>query len=272
MNAKPIALVTGASSGIGRACAMELARLGYVVYGACRNPARPGASAPGLRMIAMDITDEASPLAASAMILGKEGRIDALVCCAGMGIAGSVEDCSIEEIASQMDSNFLGTVRTVKAVLPAMREAKKGRIIIVGSIAGVTGMPFQAFYSASKYALEGFLESLRYETRVFGIQACIVEPGDFRTGFTDARRKSAKASASPYAAIFESTMAIQIRDESAGHDPAEVGRLTGKLLSRPRLPVRVTVGPLFERFAVWVKRIVPGTVFEKFYRIYYKLP
>jgi NAD(P)-dependent dehydrogenase (short-subunit alcohol dehydrogenase family) len=272
MKAQSVAFVTGASSGLGRACALELARIGYRVYGSCRNPSRPGASAPGVEMLAMDVRDASSTARAAAFILGKEGRIDALVCCAGMGIAGAVEDCTMEEIQSQMDSNFLGTVRSVKAFLPAMRIAEKGKIIIIGSIAGVTGMPFQAFYSASKYALEGFLESLRYETRGFGIQACIVEPGDFRTGFTDARKKGENTSKSPYASLFESTMAVQIHDEGTGHEPSEVGRLVGGLLARPKLPVRVTVGPLFERFAVWMKRIMPGRVFEKFYRIYYKLP
>lgn len=272
MNDKPVALVTGASSGIGKACALELARLGYAVYGTCRNPSRPGATVSGFDMVEMDVTSEASTLRSVARIIEKEGRIDALVCCAGMGVAGAVEDCSMEDILLQMDTNFLGTVRTVKAVLPAMRAAGRGKIVVIGSIAGVTGMPFQAFYSSSKYALEGFVESLRYEVRAFGIQACIVEPGDFRTGFTDARRKSGIASSGPYGSSFDATMSVQIHDERSGHDPSEAGRLVGSLLARPRLPIRVTVGPLFERFAVWIKRIIPGTFFEKFYRMYYKLP
>ena len=270
MKKPAVALVTGASSGIGRASAIALAKDGLRVYGTCRNPHFISAIS-GVEMLSMDVTDPASIHAAVSRIISAEGRLDVLVCCAGMGIAGAVEDCDMAEIALQMDTNFLGTVRAVKEVLPYMRAAGSGRIIIVGSIAGLTGMPFQAFYSSSKHALEGLTESLRYELRAFGIQACIVEPGDFRTGFTDARRVSGRTS-EPYSVSFGKTMNVQIHDERNGHDPAEAGRLVVKLMKRRKLPVRVSVGPLFQRIAVWGKRLLPAPVFEKIYRMIYKLP
>lgn len=269
----PVVIVTGASSGIGNACATHLAKRGFKVYGTSRNPAAYTKKADEFfELIQLEVTDSASVEKAVAEILAKEGRIDALVCNAGMGIAGSVEDSSLEEIRLQLETNFLGALRCVKAVLPGMREAKAGRIILLSSIAGTMGMPFQAFYSASKFALEGMLESLRYEIRPFKVQACLIEPGDFRTGFTAARREVAAAAASPYKKYYDAAMGVQVRDENAGHDPLEVAKLVARLLDKRGLKIRYTVGPGFERFAVILKRIIPGRAFEFVYRKYYKLP
>ncbi|HUW41249.1 MAG TPA: SDR family oxidoreductase [Rectinemataceae bacterium] len=269
-----VVIVTGASSGIGNACATHLAKKGLRVFGTCRNPSSYMKKADEFfEMIAMDVTDNDSVNKAVAAVLEKAGRIDAILCNAGMGIAGSIEDSSMEEILLQINTNFLGAVRSVKAVLPAMRAAGTGKILVLSSIAGVVGMPFQAFYSASKYAIEGMMESLRYEVRPFGLQACLIEPGDFRTGFTAARRYVKKADdSSAYKKYFEPAMAVQVRDESQGFDPLVAAKLVFKLIEAPRLPVRTTVGPGFERFAVIVKRLIPARWFEKFYRMYYKLP
>lgn len=267
-----VVLVTGASSGIGAAAARELATRGWTVYGGCRNPMRPGIGIPGVTMLALDVTSEVSVNATVSQILTAVGHIDALVCCAGMGVAGSVEDIPATEIAVQMDTNFSGVVRCVKACLPAMRQARSGRILVVGSMAGRTGMPFQAFYSASKYALEGFVESLRYEIRVFGLEAGIIEPGDYKTGFTDARRMDTHTEAGPYASACAATMEIQMRDERSGHNPVEAGKAIARMLESRRMPTRRTIGPLFERFAMGAKRIIPAWLYERFYRYYYRLP
>ena len=259
-----VVIVTGASSGIGNACATHLAKKGIRVFGTCRNPSAYVKKADEFfEMIGMDITDDDSVSKAVAAVVEKAGRIDAILCNAGMGIAGSIEDSSMEEISLQINTNFLGAVRSVKAVLPVMRAAGSGKILVLSSIAGVVGMPFQAFYSASKYAIEGMVESLRYEVRPFGIQACLIEPGDFRTGFTAARRYVKKADdASPYKKHFEAAMDVQIRDESQGFAPLVVAKRVLQLLESPRLPVRTTVGPGFERFAVIVKRLIPARWFE----------
>jgi NAD(P)-dependent dehydrogenase (short-subunit alcohol dehydrogenase family) len=267
-----IVLVTGASSGIGNACAAFLAKKGYKVYGTCRNPGAYARKDDELfEMLPLDLTQDASIARAAKTLLEKEGTVDAIVACAAMGIAGSIEETPVEEVSRQMDTNFTGTVRVVKAFLPAMREAGKGRILILGSLAGLAGVPFQSFYSASKFALEGFVECLRHEMRPFGVQACIIEPGDFRTGFTAARTIVPASLSSPYKAFFESAIGVQERDEQAGKDPLIVARLVLRLLESPRLPVRVGTGGLSQRIGVALKRWVPAKVFESGIQALYKL-
>lgn len=269
----PVVVVTGASSGLGNACATYLAKRGYKVYGTSRNPGSYTKKADEFfELIRMDVTDDESVKAAVAEVLSREGRIDILVCNAGMGVSGAVEDSSMDEIRLQMETNFFGVVRCVKAVLPSMRAAGKGTIAVFSSLAGLIGMPFQAFYSASKFALEGFVEALRYEIRPFGLSAFLLEPGDFRTGFTDARRKAAMASGSAYERWYEAAMGVQVRDERAGHDPLEAAKRLETLLTRRRHRIRYSVGPAFERLSAMLKRLLPGSAFEYGYRKYYKLP
>lgn len=261
------ALVTGATRGLGAAIASALAGAGWKVYGTGRNP---GAVSAPFRFLALDSRSDSSVKAAVDAVIAAEGSLDLLVACAGMGIAGPVEDADLDDVAAQMDVNFIGTVRIVKACLPHMRSRGAGRIIVIGSLAGRTGMPFQAYYSASKFALEGFVESLRYELSPFGIQACIVEPGDFRTGFTQARKK-VELSDSPYAGQFARTIAIQENDERNGADPALAARRIVLLAGSRKMPVRVSTGQLFQRAALFLKRIMPASWFEFFYKIYYRL-
>jgi len=272
-----IIVVTGASSGIGNACATYLAKRGHRVYGTCRTPSAFIKKADEFfEMIPLDMTTSASIERAITSILEKEGHIDVLVCNAGIGIAGSIEETTEDEIALQMNTNLMGTIRCVKTVLPAMRQRGQGKIIVISSIAGLIGMPFQAFYSASKFALEGFVESLRYETRSFGIQSCLIEPGDFHTGFTKARQIIAvyakNPAASPYRALCEAALGIQIRDETSGADPLLVARLVHNLIGYKRLSIRYTVGPAFQRFAAFAKRIMPERLIELAFRKVYKLP
>lgn len=269
------ALVTGATSGLGAAIAARLSRENYAVYGTGRKAAeRIGSEAPAgtpsLRFLSLDVQDEKSIAAVVAAILEREGRLDLLVACAGMGTAGAVEDSSMDDIAFQMDVNFLGTVRTVKACLGAMRAAGGGKIIVIGSLAGRTGMPFQAFYSASKFALAGFVESLRYEVRAFGIDVCILEPGDFSTGFTAARRKTATVSEA-YREDFERLLALQERDEKTGASAERIADRVMALLGKKRLPPRASAGMLFQRAGLFLKRLMPGKCFEFIYRKYYKV-
>lgn len=266
---RPVAVVTGATSGLGLAIARSFVNAGFKVFGVGRrlNPENLPAE---LVYVQADVTSNDSIEECKNYILSNAGHIDVLICGAGSGISGSIEDTPISEAQAQLDVNFFGVVRTVQAFLPAMRQQKSGKIIVIGSIAGRIGMPFQAFYSASKFALEGFVESLRHEIRTFNIQACIVEPGDFRTGFTGSRRKLVHQG-SAYTSQFEKAIAVQEHDELQGADPAVAGKRILQLALSRRLPVRITIGPLFERFAVWVRRILPDSWFEAFYKMYYKL-
>lgn len=264
-----VALVTGATSGLGLEIARTLAKEGFKVYGTGRNPKEPAVGgAPALRYLPMNLGDQDSIEAAVQTVLTESQALDVLVACAGFGVAGSVERTGREAAALQMDANFLGTAMTVRSAVAAMRSRGGGKIIIVGSLAGRIGMPFQAYYSASKFALEGFVESLRYEVHGLGIQVCVLEPGDFSTGFTSARRKI-EGEDSPYYSLASRVIGKQEKDETNGAEPRLAARAVMALLKRRKLPVRKSVGPLFQRFASAIKPLVPSSLFEKMYKLYY---
>jgi short-subunit dehydrogenase len=177
---RKIALVTGASSGIGLATAATLNREGYKVYGTSRK-ALPGEVRNGVRMIACDVTDDASVAAAVAFVHNESGQIDLLVNNAGYAVSGAAEESSIEQVRALFDTNFLGIVRVTNAVLPMMRAQGQGRILNIGSIFGLIPGPFGAYYAASKHAIEGYSESLDHEVRNFGIRVAVIEPWATKT-------------------------------------------------------------------------------------------
>lgn len=260
MKQNRVALVTGASSGIGLACAELLARRGFRVYGASRHPK----DSSTFESVCMDVTVESSVSDRVANVLQREGRLDIVVNNAGAGLAGSIEDTSIEEAREQFELNFFGVLRVCRAVLPSMRACRSGLIVNIGSIAGQIAVPYQGVYSASKFALEGLSEALRFEVAPFGIRVVLIEPGDHRTLFTANRRRT-KASLldSGYRERCDRAVARMAADEESGSDPNSVARMLGRIvnLSRPRL--RYTTGPASERAAVWLKRLMPNTVIEK---------
>ena len=178
----PVALVAGASSGLGRAVARRLAADGWRTYAGARAFARGEAPPEGCQAVPLDVTDGASVSDCVRRVLDAEGRIDALVNCAALLTLGSGEETSVEEIRRVLDTNFLGAVRMVQAVLPAMRAQGGGRIVQFSSLNGLFGIPFQGAYTASKHALEGWSECLAMETRPFGVQVTLVAPGDCRGG------------------------------------------------------------------------------------------
>jgi NAD(P)-dependent dehydrogenase (short-subunit alcohol dehydrogenase family) len=268
--AQPVVLVTGASSGIGKACADLLAASGCRVYGASRTAPEAEAGYPCLRM---DVGDEGSVAEGVACMLEREGRIDATVNCAGFGIAGAVEETSIDEAKGQFDTNFFGVLRVCRAVLPSMRERRRGTIVNMSSIAGRVSLPFQAFYSASKFALEGMTEALRMEVRPFGIHVVLVEPGDTRTRFTVNRRKTAGSlcEASAYRAAFADAMGIVEVEEQAGVDPAPVARVVARVVRAAAPDLRYTVGPTMQRLAPLIRGVLPFSVYETLMRKHYGL-
>ena len=169
-----IAVVTGSSSGIGSCVCSRLASRGYKVYGLSRR----GVAPDGCEGLSVDISDEKAVNDAIGTIFSKEGRIDLLINNAGMGIAGPIEFTSTEDANNIMDVNFMGQFYCTRAVLPYMRQQASGRIVFVSSVAGSMAIPYQAFYSAGKAAINAFALSLRNEVRDFGIDVCAVEPGD----------------------------------------------------------------------------------------------
>jgi short-subunit dehydrogenase len=257
-NTRNIVLVAGASSGIGLATVQSLHAQGFCVYGASRR--RPDGEIPWLTM---DVNDDASVASGIAAIIEAEGRIDALVNCAGFGIAGAIEDTSIDEARAQFETNFFGAMRTCRAVLPTMRAQKHGLIINIGSLAGLIAVPFQGLYSASKFALEGFSEALRMEVKKYGIDIAIVEPGDFKTGFTASRiRVTAADAPSPYFADCERALQQMEKDESTGLPASHVAELVQRIIETPHPRLRYRVGKTTQKAAVGLKHILPETIFE----------
>lgn len=271
-----VILITGASSGIGKACAAHLHHKGYRVYGTSRlsmdlgeEPAAAGDD--GFRLLPMDVTDEASIARAIEYVEQTEGRLDVLVNNAGYGLAGAVEDTMTAEAQLQLDTNFLGTVRACRAVIPLMRRQGSGLIVNISSMAGVVGIPFQSFYSASKFAVEGFSQALRGELRPFGICVVVVRPGDFKTGFTMSRRKIPPAKGSSNTQAFETAMDIMERDEANGPSPELVAKRLGLLVDSRSPPLYTTVGSASQRFLINLRLIMPMSLFERALRAYYRL-
>jgi NAD(P)-dependent dehydrogenase (short-subunit alcohol dehydrogenase family) len=269
MSDRRVALVTGASSGIGRACAELLAAHDLRVYGASRHP-RPHAASEPFESLPMDVREDASVNEAVADVLKREGRIDVVVNNAGIAIAGAVEDTSLEEARDQFEVNFFGVLRVCRAVLPILREQRSGYIVNIGSIGGLVAIPYQGLYSASKFALEGLSESLRLEVRRFGVQVVLIEPGDHRTSITGNRRRTAGSQSNPvYRDRFDRAIARMAADEQGGAEPGATARLLFRIINQARPRLRYTVGPAPERGAVWLKRLMPYAVVEKIMNLYY---
>ncbi|MHB1518582.1 MAG: SDR family oxidoreductase [Acidimicrobiales bacterium] len=254
-----VAVVTGASAGIGRSCADRLFHSGWTVYGASRR----GTASAGWHPLVMDVDDDRSVNEGIAAVLADSGHIDAVVAGAGWGLAGSVEETSIDEARRQLETNFWGAVRVVQRALPAMRAGGRGRIVLVSSIGGLLGLPFQAFYSASKFAMEGFGEALAYEVAPFGVTVSLVEPGNVRTDFTDSRRLAPVTASSPYAAAIARAIGTMAADERHGVAPERVAALVERLCSNDRPARRATVGRLDERIGPVAKRFLPNRIFER---------
>lgn len=260
-----IVLVTGASSGLGEAVARSLAASGDRVYGTSRRPLATGLDSTGaFRLIGMDVEDERSVAAAVALVVAEAGRIDAVINNAGNGIAGAIEDTSVEEALAQFNTNFFGTHRVCRAVLPQLRRQGGGRIINISSLAGIIPLPFQAFYSASKFAVEAYTEALRIEVRPHGIRVSMVEPGDYATGFTAKRRTAAAAtSASVYFERMTRAVAIMARDEQANRDLGPLVRTVRRALDAPRPRIRYPTATLLQRTLVALKPFLPAALVER---------
>jgi len=256
---KKVILVTGASSGLGRAIATHLAQQGYQVYGTSR---KAQADIGAVRMLQLDVLDDTSVGTAVGQVIAAAGRIDVLINNAGSGICGAIEDTSIEEARWQMETNFFGPVRMIRAVLPHMRAQHGGRIITVSSLAGLASLPYQAFYSASKFAIEALNEALRLELSGSGIDATTINPGDFKTGFTQARIFARDAKTGIQAAQLGKTVAIYERDEMNGASPQLVAQLAQRLIESDRVGVRYTVGRLDQRCGMILKKIISARLFE----------
>lgn len=244
---EPVAIVTGASSGIGLAVSRQLLNLGYRVYGISRR----GAGAQGVEQLTADVAEAEAVEAAVQQIAAREGRIDLLVNNAGMGISGPVEFTDAQDAKRIMDVNFLGQFYCARAVLPVMRSQGGGRIVCTSSVAAPIAIPYQAFYSASKAAVNALALALRNEARDFGIQVCAVQPGDAATGFTQARKKDSRGEA-VYPKARKAVVAME-RDEQAGMSPDQVARVIVKAATCRSPRPLYTVGGTYRLLAALYK-------------------
>ena len=205
-------------------------------------------------------------------IIEKEGRIDVVICNAGMGIGGSLELATHEEIHAQMQTNFMGCVNVCQKVLPYMRKQRRGRIINLSSIGGVMGLPYQGFYSASKFAIEGFSEALSAEVKRFGITVSIVEPGDFKTGFTASRMNSqATIEDADYGESFRRSLEIIEKEENGGLKPEVLAKTIEKIVNSRHPKLRYPVANLEQRLSILLHSVLPGNWFVDVLRGYYKV-
>lgn len=200
----PCLLITGASSGLGAAMAERMLARGWRVLGTSRNPPTPTAApatgaGPSVEWIPMDVCDDASVEAGLATVFERTPRLDGLVCNAGWGIYGSVEETDLARARAQLETNFFGVLRVLRPVLRHMRERDAGRILLVGSLAGRAPIPFQAHYSASKAAIEALASALANEIEPFGVEVSLIEPGDIDTAFNDGMDWGERPTDSPYA-------------------------------------------------------------------------
>jgi len=269
-----VVLITGASSGLGRACAEHLSQLGHRVYGTSRRAALPAeeAAGPGPWLLPLDVRDDASVRRAVDFVLRREGRLDVVVNNAGVGIAGAVEDTAPEEARELFETNFFGVHRVCRAVLPTLRSQRSGLIVNVSSLGGLVTIPFQGFYSASKFALESLSEALRMELKPHGVHVTLVEPGDFKTDFTENRTFAAGSGPeSAYDERCRRAVAVMEHDERNGADPSELARLIARLLEKTAPRTRYPVGMFFQKLLVGIKRLLPAGLFERGLMAYYKL-
>ncbi|HWD06006.1 MAG TPA: oxidoreductase [Amycolatopsis sp.] len=264
--ATKVALVTGASSGIGEATARELLARGYTVYGAARRLERmAGLEQLGVRTLSLDITDEESVEKAVAAIVAESGRIDLLVNNAGYGSYGSVEEVPLKEGRYQFEVNIFGLARLTQLVLPVMREQRSGRIVNISSMGGKIYTPLGAWYHATKFALEGFSDALRLELRPFGIDVIVVEPGGIATewGGIAMDHLAAVSGAGPYrelAGKLANGMTSE-RHTRLMSQPSVIAKTVAKAATSGRPRTRYAAG-FGAKPAIFLRRILPDRAFD----------
>lgn len=253
-----VILITGISSGFGKESARLLAKKGHIVYGTVRTDCEV---ANDVHVLKMDLTDQQSIKNAVEKVIAEQGRIDVLINNAGMHLGGAIEETPTELFTRQMNTNFNGLVHILQATLPHLRRNMGGTIINVSSIGGLMGLPFQGFYSSSKFAIEGLSEALRMELKPFNIKVVVVNPGDFHTSNT-ANRTNIFIDGGPYEEQFKKSIAIIGKDETGGWDPVILAQKICTIVEKKNPSNRYIVGSFEQKLAVMLKRILPISLFE----------
>ena len=271
--AKGTVWVIGASSGLGLATAQAFAADGWQVVSGARSFGAQSDSDPadrGIHTLRLDVTDATSREAFAKNAFAVSPRVDALVYCAAVLVLGPCETTSQAEYERVLQTNFLGMTGMVSLALPAMRKQGTGKIVLFSSINGLLGIPFQSAYTASKHAIEGYAECLAMETKPFGVQVSVVEPGDHRGGSQRTRlHAEGETAASPYDAAYRTACAIIHRDESNGLLPEALGRKVVRNANRNRMRFRLRVAKPDQRLAVVLHDVLSPSLNAHILRGYY---
>ena len=243
-----IVAITGASSGIGRYTATALKNMGCTVY----DLSRRDVPNQGVEHIKTDVTSEENVANSISKIIEKEGKIDIVINCAGYGISGAVEFTDLQDAKSQFDVNFFGMVNVNKAVIPFMRKSGGGRIINISSVAAVTHIPFQTYYSASKAAIESYTCALYNELKPFNISVVAIQPGDICTEFTSARQKSFNGD-DVYNGRISKSVAGMEKDEQKGMSPQFAGEYIAKIALKKKVKPVYAIGFAYKTVCVMCK-------------------
>ena len=256
-----IVLLTGGSAGIGSATAQYLMKQGYTVYAASRRGSEnidDNTSGGKIIGLCADVTIPESLENAVSRIMEEQGELSAVICNAGNGIAGSVEDTSLEEARYQMETNFFGVLNTIKACLPIFREQNHGKIIAISSVAAVAPIPFQGFYSASKSAIMLLMQSLSMEVKPYNIKCTCILPGDVKTDFTSSRKytEASTLPSSEYTDAMKAAVQTMEKDEQNGMMPIVIAKAIHKVL-RKKNPGYVVVPNITYKTLCLIMKLVP---------------
>ncbi|MRT17430.1 SDR family oxidoreductase [Vitellibacter sp. q18] len=262
-------LITGGSSGIGKAIGEYLTARGYEVFGTSRNPEKIANSK--FPLLKMDVNDTASIKTVVEGIIDKSQKIDVVINNAGVGITGPIEETPESEIKNAFQTNFYGPINVIKAVLPQMREQGFGQIINVTSIAAYMGLPYRGIYSATKAALEITIEALRMETLQFGIKMTNVAPGDFATNIAAGRYHAPILENSPYKKDYGNTLKMMDQHVDNGDDPLKMAKAVHRIIEDSNPKIHYKIGAPLQKFSIVLKRILPDKMYEKMLLRHYGL-
>jgi NAD(P)-dependent dehydrogenase (short-subunit alcohol dehydrogenase family) len=264
-----VVLITGGSSGIGKAVGEFLLQKGFTVYGTSRNPEKITNST--FPLIALDVRNVESVQKAVSEIIQKSGRVDVVINNAGVGITGPIEETPTEEIKNNFETNLFGPIEVIKAVLPQMREQKSGLIINITSIAGYMGLPYRGVYSSSKAALEIITESISMEVKSFGVNVVNVAPGDFATNIASGRYHAPVINGSAYEIPYGNTLKQMNEHVDSGSNPDEMAFAIYQIINEKNPKIHYKIGAFMQRFSIVLKRILPDRIYEAMLMNHYKL-
>ena len=264
-----VVLITGGSSGIGKAIGEYLLQKKFTVYGTSRNPSK-NENHP-FKLLALNVNDLDSISNVIQEVISKEGKLDILINNAGIGITGSIEDTPTVEMRKAFDTNFFGAIDMMKAVLPQMRKQKKGIILNITSIAGYMGLPYRGIYSAAKGALELVTEATSMEVRKFGIRVVNVAPGDFATNIASGRYHTPVFKDSPYRDVYQKNIDLMDAHVSDGNPAIEMARAVYAIIEHKNPRIHYRIGSFMQKSAIILKRLLSDRYYEKLLMKYYEL-